>query len=119
MHKEWKGTLPQHEICRVILTETGFRSIRYINRNFEMDSDKREEQIKLLKDSASVVSIEEAANSNGLSMIEKLCDSLDLGSIFNEWQVKSIFPTEGLRLQQPRACPGYIQNKYCNLKGYN
>ena len=57
-----------------------------------MSAVEREKWIKLFRESATVVPTESAINiSNGLSMVEKFKDSLDLGATFQDWAIVSSY----------------------------
>ena len=88
LHKQHNGVPPQHEVARAFLTETGFHSVAFTRKSAEMSPDERGKWIKLLKESASVVSFKEAGDiPDGISMVDWLKDSLDLGPVFKRWRV--------------------------------
>ncbi|MCK4934488.1 MAG: hypothetical protein KAR79_02765, partial [Simkaniaceae bacterium] len=61
--------------------------IGFTRRYGQMDPKEREKWIKLLKENSSVIAFEEAANSEGLSLVDKLKDSVILGSNFQNWSM--------------------------------
>lgn len=87
LHKPYKKVPPQHEIARAFLTETGFHRIGFTRRNREMTPDEQNKWIKLFRESAMVVSLEEAIHNKGLSMADKVKDTLDIKSAFPDWEV--------------------------------
>lgn len=95
LHKPYKNIAPEHEIARAFLTDTGLNRIGFSRKNREMSSDEREQCIKLLKDSVSLVSIKEGHRSvQGLSMVDRLKDSLHLGEAFGRWKVLTTYGFE-------------------------
>ncbi len=84
-HEPCKG-ITEHEIAHIFLSEKNLHRIGFTRRNNEMSSDEREEKIKLLRESVSIVSLEEAATiSDGLSLADK--NHSDLGPAFYDWVV--------------------------------
>jgi hypothetical protein len=61
----------EHEIARGFLTKTGFHRVGFTRKNAEMSPAEREKWIKLLKESTSVVSYQQAINiSKGFSLVD-------------------------------------------------
>jgi hypothetical protein len=88
LHEPHEDGPPYHEIVRMFTTEFGIHRIGFTRQNAEIDTDEREKWIQLFKKSTSLVSFEDAASaSDGLSMADKFKDSLNLGPIFQDWQV--------------------------------
>lgn len=89
LHTPHKDSLPYHKVTRCFLTDTGFHSISFTHKATKMSADERTTWIRLLKESASVVPLKEAAHTvSGLSMADKLQNSLDLGA-FISWKIVS------------------------------
>ncbi len=89
--KPYNNIPVQHEIARGFLTKTGFHRVGYTKKNEQMNSEEREKWIKLLKNNASVVPFREGACIEGLSMVDKLKDSVALGANFQNWKIIDSF----------------------------
>ncbi len=91
LHDTYEHVPPQHEISRAILTKTGFHRIGYTKQNVMLTPDERQKWICLLKDSFSIMPVDQAQQiKKGLSIVNKSRQSLDLGPLFNGW--KSVDP---------------------------
>ena len=113
LHEQYKDIPPQHEIARAFLTEKGFHRIGFTRKNNEMNLDEREKWIELLRESVSVVSMEEARNiPHGLSMVDKLKDSLDLGATFRDWKVINTYNFEMGYTMVISIPPSQKENEY-------
>lgn len=113
LHKPYKDVSPQHEIARYFLTENGFHRIGFTRKNAEMNAAEREGWIKLLKENTSVVSFEEAANtSEGLSMVDRIKNSVDLGSAFQDWTVLDTFVYDNGYTLVSRISPAQQRESY-------
>ena len=76
----------QHEVARVVLTNTGLHRIGFTKKNGIMSSDERQKWIKLLRENTLLASFQKASKSNGLSLANKLQDSLSLEKTdFSDW----------------------------------
>lgn len=71
LHKPFKNIPPQHEIARAFLTENKFHRIGITRKNHEMTEEERQTWLKLLKESTSVVSFEEAVKIKGISLVPR------------------------------------------------
>lgn len=110
LHKPFKSVPPQHVVVRAFLTDTGFHSIGFTRRNKEMTSDERGKWIKTLRDSVFIVSLEEAKNmANGLSIVNKLKDSLNLGVAFKNWKVVGSDMFQNGHAKVTRVPPSYTE----------
>lgn len=87
-----EGAIPtEHDIVRVFLTKFGLHRVVFTRKHTEMSPEEREKWIRLLKESATVVSFEEATHaSEGFSMADRFKDSLDLGCVFQGWRIVNI-----------------------------
>lgn len=101
LHEAYEHIPPQHEVSRVSLTKTGFHRIGYTQKNVAMKSEERQKWINLLKDSYSIVSVDEAKHiKNGLSIVNKFRESLNLGEMFNGWKsVDSVIFDDGMTIE--------------------
>jgi|GEM_PF-1767108 len=113
LHKSLKNSSVEHEVSRAFLTDTGFHRIGFVRKNKEMGSEEREQYIKLLRNSVSVVNIEGAkVESQALSILDRVRDSLDLGKAFENWKELDTYKFEnGYTLVTripPRLIGGYI-----------
>lgn len=87
LHKPFKGVPAQHEVAHAFLTDTGLHRIGFTKKNKEMTFEERAQSIKSLRDFVSVVTIEEAKDAiNGLSLVDRVKDSLNLGKTFENWK---------------------------------
>jgi hypothetical protein len=95
LHKSFKNIPPEHEVARAFLTDTGLHRIGFTRKNKEMSPEERERCIKSLRDSVSVVSIEEAkSTTQGLSILDRVKDSLNLGKAFENWKEVNTYTFE-------------------------
>lgn len=108
LHQEYKDSPKEHEISRILLTKRGFHRVGISKKYSEMDSTKREECIKALKE-VSIVTAKEAAKSDGFSLVDKIKDSLDIGQKFNDWTLIDVFAFNNGGYLVKRTAPG------CNL----
>ncbi len=91
---EWTSyhNTTQHEVARVILTNTGFHRIGFTKKNGIMSSDERQKWINLLRENTSLVSFQEGVKSNGLSLMNNLQNSVSIETTnFNDWVVLNTF----------------------------
>lgn len=91
-----EGATPtEHDIARVFLTPSGLHRVAFTRKHTEMSFEEREKWIRLLKESASVVSFKEATNaSKALSLADRFKDSLDLSPIFQNWRVVNTYASD-------------------------
>ncbi|MBX9744390.1 MAG: hypothetical protein K2X08_04170 [Chlamydiales bacterium] len=87
LHEAYEHVSPQHEVTLAILTKTGFHRIGYTQKNAELTPEERLKWINRLKDSYSIMSVDEVKHmKNGLSIVNRFRESLDLGETFNGWK---------------------------------
>ncbi len=87
LHRPYENTSPQHEIVRCFFTKHGYHSLSFTRKNAVMSSSERKNWIKQLRESSSIVPMQKINNiSRGLSMADRLKDSLDLGAVFQDWK---------------------------------
>ena len=112
LHKPYQTIRPQHEIVRAILTNTSVHLIGFTKKNEIMSGEEREKWINLLKENISIISFQEGIKSKGLSLANKLKDSLSLGSNFRDWRIENVFSlNDGFTLVcyiPPSQLSGYI-----------
>lgn len=95
LHEPHKNIAPQHEVVRIFLTNTGMYRVGFTRRNREMASIERQHWIDLLGDCVSLVNTEGVQSSpNGLSILDRLKDSVDLGEAFDNWKVTDTYTFE-------------------------
>lgn len=93
-------TVPQkgltiHEISRAFLSETGFHRIVIMSKQGEMSPAKRDCWLTAIRESVSLVRIQEALSSPGtISLADKNNHSLDLGAGFKDWKIHDIYSLE-------------------------
>jgi len=106
LHQEYKDSPKEHEISRILFTKRGFHRVGISQRYSEINSIKREECIKNLKE-ISIVTSNEAAESEGFSLVDKIKDSLDIGTKFSEWTLIDIFAFSNGGYLVKRTPPGH------------
>lgn len=94
LHQPYNNISPQHEIARAFLTPSGFHRVGFTRKNGQMCPEEREKWIKLLRENSSVVSFQEGKTFPGLSLVEKLNDSVSLGPNFLNWKRINTFAFE-------------------------
>lgn len=87
LHTPYKDIPVQHEVARGFLTEKGFHRVAFNRRYQQMDENEKNKWLKVLKESVSVESIEKANELSGLSLIERLQNSVVLGNSFSGWSL--------------------------------
>jgi len=93
------------EIARVFLTSSGAHRVLFVTQNSAMSAEKRKKWVQLFKESASLVPFEVASREDGLSMADKLKDSLNLGPLFQSWELKTIHSVENAYTMVRRIPP--------------
>jgi len=73
------------EIARAFLTDKFFHRIGFTKKDKRISFEEKEKWIKALRENVSVVPYEKAVESIGLSVVEKLKDSLALSDYFRFW----------------------------------
>lgn len=77
--------LPKHDLIRIFLSKTAVHRIGFSKNDSQMTTEEREENLKLLKENASIIPYEKAINEPGLSIVNKVKYSLNLGPFFQDW----------------------------------
>lgn len=103
---------PQHEIARAILSNTGFHRIGITKKNGIMSDLERQKWIKLLKENSSIISLKEAEKLKGLSLANKLKDSLSLEANFSDWKAVRTFSSDNGNTQICYIPPSQTVTKY-------
>jgi hypothetical protein len=89
LHEPLQNIAQECEVARVFLTEIGLCRIGFTRKNQVMTSEERARCIKLLKESVSLVGIEEAKRiPDGLSILKWAKEPIDLGEAFRRWRVR-------------------------------
>jgi len=100
-----------NDIIRIFKTNCGVYHISYTRKDKVIHSDEKEQRIKLLKESACIISFEEAKTSKDiLSFADKFKNTIDLGHEFKNWEVK-----EDITLENGYSVVTYVPsapNKY-------
>lgn len=94
VRKPYENIPIEHEIARAFLTPSGFHRVGFTRRNNHMSSEERIKWIQLLRKNSSVVPFQDGRYTEGLSMVEKLQDSVSVGAHFHDWSRISQFAFE-------------------------
>ena len=76
----------QHEVARAFLTPSGFHRVGFTRKNNSMSPEERAKWIQILRENTSVVLFHDASSIEGISMVERLKDSVSVGTHFCDWK---------------------------------
>lgn len=87
LHKPYKNIPAQHEIVRLFLNETGVHRIGFTHKYDEIKPEEKGKWLNLLRESVSILKMDEAQNNiQNLSLAYKKTN-LELGNIFKNWNI--------------------------------